>query len=469
MIVLAALALVVASDGTIADVTLAEVRGPTPIQLGDVFASGVDVGSDIDKDGVRDVLVFDAGQRGKRPGVWLVSGKTGLLIRGLPAHPGTLIHDASFVGDVDLDHMSDFVVTTQTADGTTSRFAVSSANGKMLWKQARGPKEAQLVPLGWVGDVDGDGCRDQACREVELVHARNGPERIRLLSGKTGELVGAFDVETTLDTRPVDAGDVDGDGCAEIAVPILHEGRASIGLYSCKLSRWIWIAAGGEHDAHFARGLVGGRDVDGDGVPDVVVSSPSDGLHVVGTTFTRDPDRIRVLSGKDGKIIDTREVPSSAELSSFGESLAFVDDVDRDGKPEILLGDGDDGMSGCVWLFSSRGGPARGLVGPADGRHFGRHVIAAGDLDGDGAGDFLVTQTPRHPGQDGALIAISGATCKCLWRVTRKEVDVEPKVAAPAEQVAPAPDVAQDSASLHDSDAERAQPITPDGGARKDS
>ena len=52
---------------------------------------------------MRDVLVFDAGQRGKRPGVWLVSGKTGALIRALQAHPGSLIVDARFVGDVDGD------------------------------------------------------------------------------------------------------------------------------------------------------------------------------------------------------------------------------------------------------------------------------------------------------------------------------------------------------------------------------
>jgi hypothetical protein len=455
MIVFAALALALTAD----------VTDAPALTIGDAFASGADVGSDIDKDGVRDVLVFDAGQRGKRPGLWLVSGKTGVLLRSLPAHPGTLIQGAHFVGDVDGDHVSDFVVTTQTAEGTTSWFAVSSASGKMLWKQSRGAKDTQLVPLGWVGDVDGDGCLDEACREVELVHARHGPERIRLLSGKTGELVATFDVESPLSLAPVDAGDVDGDHCADIAVPILREGRASIGMYSCKLSRWLWIAPVDEHDLHSARGLAGGRDVDGDGVPDVVVASPSDGLHLSGTTLTRDPDRIRVLSGKDGKLVDTREVPSSPEPSSFGASLALVDDVDKDGKCEILVGDGDDGMSGCVWLFSSRGGPARGLVGPEDGSHFGRHVIAAGDLDGDGAGDFLVTQTPAHPGQEGALIACSGATTRLLWRITRKDVDVEAKVSKPVEHVAPAPDVAGDApaGSRHEPDAPPAGTDVSDG------
>jgi hypothetical protein len=276
MIFFATLALVLAGD---------PVDAPTEVSaaaLGDAFASGVDVGSDIDGDGVRDLLVFDAGQRGKRPGVWIVSGKRGAPLRALPAHPGTIVRDACFVGDVDGDHVSDFVITVESSDGMTSWFAISAASGKMLCKKARGPKDTALIPLGWVGDVDGDGVREQACREVELVHARHGPERIRFVSGNTGEPVCAVDVAQPLGAKVFDAGDVDLDGSADVAVPVLYDGRASVGVYSCRLSRWLWIASGDEHDVQFGRCVLGGRDVDGDGVPDIVSVSDTVGIDLDG-------------------------------------------------------------------------------------------------------------------------------------------------------------------------------------------
>lgn len=420
--------LVLASTGDAADAA--------QIPRGDAFARGIDAGSDLDGDGARDLLVFDDGARGKRPCVWLVSGRTGKVLRAIEGHAGSRIVDAAFIGDLDGDKLSDVVVTTIAAHDATSWFAISSVTRKLLWKKSRGADDASLRPIAWVGDVDGDGCREQACIETDVITPVRGPAVIRLVSGRTGETGPTITAEALGEHGVSDAGDLDGDGFAEIAVAFQQKGRAVVGAYSFQRARWLWVVAGGPREAHFGLGVAGGRDFNADGVPDVVVSSPSEGVYVADLELVRDPDQVHVLSGTDGRTIDTRWMAADGDFGSFGESMAFVDDADGDGRPEIVLGDGDDWAFGCAWWISSRVGFPRPITGHTDAWHFGRHVRNAGDLDGDGAGDFIVTQTPACPDQPGALIAISGSQLTCLWKITRKDVELP---APPSEPVTTEP------------------------------
>ena len=312
----------------------------------------------------------------------------------------------------------------------------------MLWKRAHEPLLSTLIPRAWVGDVDGDGCRDQVCLEIDHVRFKDAPDAFRIVSGKTGELGASFVVSSPRRHAIADAGDLDGDGFAEIAFGFVDKGQPAVGAYSCHVGEWMWTMGGLESEHHFGVGVLGGRDLDGDGTNDIVVASPAEGVSIVDSTVFRDPHRIHVLSGRDGGWIDTRSIESETDSAGFGASMAFVDDVDGDKKPEILIGDGDDELAGCAWWVTSRGKP-RGLIGHADGWHFGRHVRCAGDLDGDGAGDFIVSETPRVAWQTGAVLAVSGKTLRCLWKQTRKDVDaarpVEKPAAKPAaEEQAPA-------------------------------
>jgi len=74
-----------------------------------------------------------------------------------------------------------------------------------------------------------------------------------------------------------------------------------------------------------------GDDVDGDGIPDVVVGAPGaspGGLRSAGTAF--------VFSGATGKLL--LRLDGQEADASFGASVAIAGDLDGDGRAEVLVG-----------------------------------------------------------------------------------------------------------------------------------
>jgi hypothetical protein len=394
-----------------------------PPPHGDRFASGIDAGSDLDGDCARDVLVLDEGTVYMQARVWLLSGRSGTTLRVLDVPDGAKIRSAAFAGDIDGDKKADVVVTTGQHGEARSWIAFSARTGRTLWTRTRGPEQTALAPQAWVGDIDRDGCRDQVCIETDPSWPADGITVLCVVSGRTGESIARFSIESADRHAISDAGDVDRDGHAEIAVRFQQKGRPVVGAYSVHASKWLWTASGGAREKQFGFGVTGGRDTDGDGITDVAVASPSEGFFVADRQIWRDPDQIHVLSGRDGARIDTPWLPADSEFGSFGESMSFVDDADGDGKPEIVLGDGDGWPYGRALWILSRGGPPQPVPLVDELWHFGRHACNAGDLDGDGAGDFLVTGTPYCHGQPGEVVAYSGRTLKCLWKRTREDVE----------------------------------------------
>ena len=419
---------------------VADEPQPAPPPHGDRFASGIDVGSDLDGDGARDVLVFDEGTFYLQARVWLLSGRSGSVIRTLDVPAGAKIRSAAFAGGIDGDKLADIVVMTGPHGGAKSWIAFSAATGRTLWTTARGSEPTTLAPIAWVGDVDRDGCRDQVCIESDPSWPADGVAVLRVVSGRTAATIARFSIESADRHAVSDAGDVDADGFPDVAIRFLQKGRPVVGAYSVHASKWLWTACGGAREKHFGLGVTGGRDTDGDGIADVAVASPSEGLFVADRQFWRDPDQIHVLSGRDGTRIDTSWVPANDDFGAFGESLSFVDDADGDGKPEIVLGDGDSWAYGrALWILSHGGSPVD-VPFVDELWHFGRHVCNAGDLDGDGAGDFLVTWTPYCHGQPGEVVAYSGAKLKCLWKRTRPDVETAGPSPGPSNLPATQPD-----------------------------
>ena len=133
-------------------------------------------------------------------------------------------------------------------------------------------------------------------------------------------------------------------------------------------------------------------ELDGDGVPDIVVGEPGVGdgrgsvLEYFGPDFKR-----KLLRAPDGLLPGDR----------FGASLARTD-LDGDGEIELAVGAPNSNNSiGKVWIYSAANG--WNSVGiPLSLAFFGSQIVA-GDIDGDGLGEFLVTS----PGRVGALWVIS--------------------------------------------------------------
>ena len=122
-----------------------------------------------------------------------------------------------------------------------------------------------------------------------------------------------------------------------------------------------------------------GRDYDQDGTPDIYLGE-------------RSLNRARVFSGADGSVIHTIQ---SEVNNSFGPGR-MIDDIDGDGVPDLLIGAANDAtggnLAGRAFFYSGADASLiRTMTPTIAGMRFGGDVASAGDLDGDGAIDFLIS------------------------------------------------------------------------------
>ncbi len=170
----------------------------------------------------------------------------------------------------------------------------------------------------------------------------------------------------------------------------------------------------------FGSALAGGGDVDGDGIPDLLIAAKQDGdLSLIQGT-------VRIVSGRDGGVLYV--IDGDIPNVHLGDSVAFVGDLDHDGGGEFAIGDvllAGDGLSGHgrVRVFSGRTGSVlRVFHGPLS--NFSPDVpgvaAAAGDVDADGTPDILVgwpnADTFFH--DEGMIQVFSGATGQTLFTAT---------------------------------------------------
>ncbi len=299
---------------------------------------------DVDGDGHADIAAgarFKLQQKTLQNGnaaVW--SGASGALIRAWDGEwpDGLFGHWVMPVPDISGDGLADVVIAGPHAstDGHMRGILVarSPKTGEEIWKRA----ETESENLGWdltlAGDQDGDGHPDL------FVGAPAGDSgRVYLLSGKDGSVLRTYSP---------------------------REAAGSFGWYVARLD-----------------------DLDGDGRPDLAVGAP----------FAKDAGGVRVggawvLSAASGRELHHWE--GTDRRGGFGGVVAAAGDLDGDGKGEIAVAapgteDQTRTIPGELFIYSgATGKELRHWSGTQPGELFGRMVVAAGDLDGDGVEDLAI-------------------------------------------------------------------------------
>jgi len=263
-------------------------------------------------------------------------------------------------------------------------------------------------PAGSAGDVNGDGFADFVVRDnglpsdtvaayVYLGSATGLPTAPSItLNGRVGP---------TETGSVAGVGDVNGDGYADILV---GDGYAGTGQDMGAVYLYLGGASGSSPDpaltitgplARFGYSVAGAGDVNGDGYADVVVGDY--GLAGVGST----PSAFAYvyLGGANGLSATPLVALTKPDGTSLdGITVASAGDVNGDGYADLLVGVPAGEMGGAyLYLGGPNGPPATpsSTFAGIDGE-FGTVLLGAGDVDGDGYADVVITDPGLLPGGD---------------------------------------------------------------------
>ncbi|RMH03149.1 MAG: hypothetical protein D6702_06895, partial [Planctomycetota bacterium] len=275
-----------------------------------------------------------------------------------------------------------------------------------------------------LGDLNGDGVVDYAVgmpqepgytgNPAGVVNVHSGVDQSLLFS-----LVGP-NVGDEFGTSVCTAGDMDGDGVADIAVSApgfdgVSPNTGALFVYSGATGALVWMVYGAQASSQFTFGveIVGGHDLTGDGSPDIALAAPDWDLGNL------NPGAVLVFSNP-GVLAATIPYPYAADpayaaFGSFGRSLA-VGDYDGDQIGDLLIG----APSGKLLAGTATGqvflvhGATLQVVKTWNGHPFDSRNnffglgVAMGDLNRDGFADLAITTgNPSGGGHSDLLVLLS--------------------------------------------------------------
>lgn len=263
-----------------------------------------------------------------------------------------------------------------------------------------------------VGDVDGDGFGDM------LLGAHGSDDfagAVGLFLGPVGKRQGLAEadrlfvgnVDSSMGLAVSGAGDVDGDGLADLVLGAPSEGdyEGSVTLVTATAETRV-VGAPGDL---LGKAMSPLGDIDGDGLADLLVA---------GQGMAEDAGAAVVMTGPSPSLESAVVIAGEAAGDLVGDKCSVGSvDANGDGVPDVVIGarGHDGGGDGAGALFLVLGPPGSSTVATADARWLGEAagdevglcVTGAGDLDGDGYGDF-VAGSKLHDAARGAAYVVRG-------------------------------------------------------------
>ena len=385
---------------TVTHVPLYTFEGDTANEL---FGNSVSGAGDVNGDGTPDLIVGASGSFVSSNYARVFSGSDGSVLYNFDGDSGSIGFgfSVSGAGDVNGDGRADLIV-----GGNESARVLSGSDGSVLYNF---DGEGQFgFSVSGAGDVNGDGFADLIVGAL-LGDTLSGNASV--FSGSDGSVLYTFingdGFEDWFGISVSSAGDVNGDGFADLIVgaPLddngeingFGNGSASVfsGIDGSVLYKYNIDGDGG----NFGDSVSGAGDVNGDGIPDLIVGAWRDDNNGSASVF----------SGSDGSVLYTFNGDSTHEL--FGLSVSGAGDVNGDGRADLIVG----GSNSARVLSGSDGSVLYNFDGDSAGDNYGFSVSGAGDLNGDGIDDFIVGARFGGANDGGyARVFVSQITPNCL-------------------------------------------------------
>jgi Ca2+-binding RTX toxin-like protein len=382
----------------------------------------------------------------------IAAGTGGFVIVGDNSGPDQTGRSVSFAGDVNGDGFADlivgapslntltgaaYVVFGGTATAQVDLTAVAAGTGGFaMYGGATGDFVGYSVAAA--GDLNGDGLADLIVGAPSI--SLGGIGRSYVVFGKTGgtavdltalatQSAGFVINGTTEDGtgRSVSsAGDVNGDGLADLIVGTKYEGgtgrsyvvfgqtgTGAINLSAVALGSGGFVMNGECAADRSGASVSGAGDVNGDGLADLIVGAPLSDLGAGGPN--QSDGRSYVVFGKtDGSAINLSSIGSGGfaingetDFNQSGTAVANAGDVNGDGLADLIVSapfnSATGQLAGRTYVVFGKGGTeavdltavAAGtggfLIGGLGASNYtGRSVAGAGDVNGDGLADLIV-------------------------------------------------------------------------------
>lgn len=388
---------------------------------------------DFDLDGADDI-VFSNPYRGSGNGrLYIYSGANGqqLSIIDGDSAGGQFGFDL-VAGDLNGDGIADLCITeARSGGGFMSLGGVVSIHSSPAPLVPAGSETVSSLVLGGstgvaplshhgesltsLGDADGDGIADFAVSSPGLsnpVGSTTVVGRVDIYSGANQSILTTISGSVeSFGHQVTDAGDVDGDGLADVAFTVIppitntlptqpvsirvHSGATGSQIYSLN-------APVGRKVAY----MVGAANLDGVG---------GDDLLYIGFDSNPYASPLVALSSS-GVELWSLNLPLG---SFFGYGLNVVPDENGDGIDDIMATVFPTGVHGeLVTLSGANGAPISSVpLGWTISTSFYHPIVEMGDVDGDGHGDFALGAEAVLIGGPSRLDVVSGATGALIYRV----------------------------------------------------